>query len=158
MQGALALATGIPIYIALGFLDQWFVPPECWPILWTIRLAAVLLACALYGLAYTHGRFAQNVHPFLALTGFVCGASLLAIFLIVPHEAMSPYYGGIILATFYTYNLSGARFTWALAVDVALIVGYNFAFANWTNYPTIQLLVHDIFMISSNLVGGAAGY
>jgi diguanylate cyclase len=158
VQGGLALATGVPIYIALGVLDQWFVPAHLWPTLWTIRGISVFIALALYALTYTNWRLARNVHPLLALTGFVAGGSLLAIFFIVPPANISLYYGGIILATFYTYNLTGVRFTWALAVDVALILGYNLIFMMGMQYPVTHLLVHDFFMISSNLVGGAAGY
>lgn len=157
-QGGLAVATGIPVYIAMGVLDLWFVPAEHHAQLWMIRACAVAFALLLYWGARSPRTSAHATHILLALIGFDAGITLILIFTVVPADAALLYYGGIILATFYSYNLSGTRFIWALAVDLALIAIYNVVFAVWKGYPTPQLLVHDFFMISSNLVGGAAGY
>jgi diguanylate cyclase len=158
LQGGLALATGVPIYVGLGFLDQQLVPSHYWLTLWTIRCTAILAAYAMYSVAYTPWKLAQNVHPWVAFPGLAAGGSLLAIFIVVPPENITQYYGGIILATFYTYNLSGTRFIWALAIDVTLFVTYNLVFLKWKAYPPKLLMVHDFFMLSSNLVGGVSGY
>jgi diguanylate cyclase len=157
-QGGLAVATGIPIYLGMGALDLLFVPANYHAQLWAVRICAVLLALCLYAIARSPRTSIHTTHILLALVGFDAGMTLIAIFTIVPADVAFLYYGGIILATFYTYNLSGTRFIWALWVDVVLVAVYNLIFVVWKEYPTPQLLVHDFFMISSNMVGGAAGY
>jgi len=156
-QGRVALALGVAIYLMYGVLDQWFVPGPYRTEVWEIRLTALTVPLAVYLSMFTpwFDRFGRAL---LALVGLAAGAGIIGMSLFVPFYSISLYYPGMILATFYTYNLVGTRFIYALAVDLALLLAYNVVFAFWKAYPLPVLASHDFYIVSSNLIGGAAGY
>lgn len=156
-QGRIAIIVGVIVYVLYGVLDQWFVPPEYRQRVWAIRLTALCVPTTVFLLTFTRW-FERISHLSLALVGLAAGVGLLGMFLLIPLDSISLYYPGIVLATFFTYNLVGTRFAYALCVDVFLFLSYNLIFAVWKGYPVPILVSHDFIIISANLIGGASGY
>jgi diguanylate cyclase (GGDEF)-like protein len=156
-QGRIAIIVGVIVYVLYGMLDQWFVPPEYRERVWAIRLTALCVPATVFLLMLTRW-FARVRHLSLALVGLAAGVGFLGMLLLIPLDSISLYYPGMVLVTFFTYNLSGTRFVYALCVDVVLLLSYNLIFAVWKGYPVHVMASHDFFIISANLVGGASGY
>lgn len=156
-QGRIAIVLGISLYLLYGLLDQWFVPPEHQARVWAIRVAALCVPVTVYLLIPT-SLFARAGNLMLALVGLAAGVGFLGMFWLIPLDSLSLYYPGLVLATFFTYNLVGTRFAYALAVDLVLVIAYNLFFAFGQGWPLPVLVSHDFFIISANLIGGAAGY
>lgn len=157
MQGRIAVAIGIFVYGLFGVLDNWFVPTELHGTVWTIRL--VVMSTAFLVLLFTfHPAFTRYNHGPLGFAGAVAGGGMLVILWFLPVEAIAYYYTGLVLTAFWTYNFVGTRFLYALVIDVTLLVAYNVIFGAVRDIPTGILAAHDYVLISSNLIGGAAGY
>lgn len=157
LQGRAAIAVGTVVYFLYGALDHLFVPPELWQTVWSIRLLALGVPVAVLALSFSPWFEKANQLP-LALVGLAAGLGLIAMLWHLPVDSSAYYYPGLMLATFYTYNLLGARFIQALAVSVLLLLLYNLLFGQLRQYPAPLLLSHNFFLISANLIGGAAGY
>ncbi|MBS1210252.1 MAG: hypothetical protein H6R19_2650 [Proteobacteria bacterium] len=157
IQGRLALAVGGLIYVLMGLLDHWFVPPEHQAQMWAIRLGTVWITPVIFALTYTHC-FVAYGHLMLVINGLVGGLGVIAMIHLLPLEAVSYYYPGLMLVTFYTYNFSGARFIHAFCVDLILITVYNLTLLGMQEVPSFILISHDFFIISANLMGGTVSY
>lgn len=157
IQSRVAILVGLFLYALYGVLDVWFVPLNQHGVVWAIRLAAMSFALAVFLFSFHHS-FARASHPLLALTGLDAGIGLLAILWMLPVESVVYYYTGLVLVTFWTYMLVGARFIYALAVDFALLAAYNVIFGGLRDFPLPLLANHDFFIVSANLIGGFAGY
>lgn len=157
LQGRAAIAVGTVVYFLYGALDHLFVPPELWQTVWSIRLLALGVPVAVLALSFSPWFEKANQLP-LALVGLAAGLGLISMLWHLPVDSSAYYYPGLMLATFYTYNLLGARFIQALAVSVLLLLLYNLLFGQLRQYPAPLLLSHNFFLISANLIGGAAGY
>ncbi len=144
------------LYLLYGLLDRWFVPAEHQTQVWVIRLIALFVPTIVFALTFTRW-FERISHLSLALIGLAAGIGFLAMFSLIPLEALSLYYPGMVLVTFFTYNLVGTRFIYAVCVDIVLLISFNL-FAIWKGYPLPVLMSHDFFIICANLIGGAAGY
>lgn len=156
LQGRLAMAVGAIVYLVMGFLDQWFVPTWNQGAVWAIRLGTVWVPFALIALSYTR-HFERYCHFWLMLSGFVGGMGLIGMMSFLPLESVAYYYPSLVLITFFTYNFTGTRFIHAFCADLILIVTYNLSMGA-SGIPVHALASQDFFIISANLIGGAAGY
>jgi len=157
VQGRTAIIVGVIVYLLYGILDHWLVPQNAQETVWTIRLLALTVPLAVFLLSYTD-LFEAYRHLLLASVGLAAGVGIIAMLTRMPIESASQFYPGMILATFFTYNFIGTRFIYALFVDILLIIGYNIVFGSLYPYPSHILITHDFFIVSANLIGGAAGY
>lgn len=156
-QGRAAIIVGVSIYFLYGALEHLFIPPEQMAQVWTIRMAALLVPVAVLALTFLPAFEKANQLP-LAMVGLAAGLGLIAILWRLPAESSAYYYPGLMLATFYTYNLIGTRFIQALFVNLLVLVLYNVLFGVLRQFPEAMLVSQNFFMISANLIGGAAGY
>ncbi|NTV72133.1 MAG: diguanylate cyclase [Azonexaceae bacterium] len=157
LQGRAAIVVGVFVYFAYGALDHLFVPSSQLGLVWLIRMLA--LAVPLGVLVLTFTPWFEKANQFLlALVGLSAALGLIAMLWHLPVESSTYYYPGLMLATFYTYNLIGTRFIQALGINVFVLLLYNLFFAYAHAYPEPMLLSQNFFMISANLIGGAAGY
>lgn len=157
VQGRTAIIVGVIVYLLYGLLDHWLVPQHAREIVWGIRLSALTVPFAVFLLSYTY-MFKAYRHLLLASVGLAAGVGIIAMLTHMPIDSASQFYPGMILATFFTYNFIGTRFVYALFVDILLIIGYNIVFGVFQPYPLHILITHDFFIVSANLIGGAAGY
>ncbi|AXS79511.1 GGDEF domain-containing protein [Dechloromonas sp. HYN0024] len=157
LQGRAAIVVGVIIYFLYGTLDHLFVPPEQLGMVWGIRMLALTVPLVVIGLTFSRWFERANQFP-LALVGLSSALGLILMLWHLPVESSGYYYPGLMLATFYTYNLLGARFIHALGVNVFVLLLYNILFGYVRAYPEPILLSENFFMISANLIGGAAGY
>ncbi|MET1490078.1 GGDEF domain-containing protein [Uliginosibacterium paludis] len=156
-QGRVALFIGGLIYLMMGCLDNLFVPVERQQDVWAIRLGTGWVPPFLLLLSYSRC-FGRACHVLLASNGLVGGLGLVAMISVLPRESAAYYYPSLILITFYIYNFSGTRFIHAFCADLALIASYNFALGHLGGMPVHVLASQDFFIVSANLIGGAAGY
>ena len=157
VQGRAAIIVGVFVYFVYGALDHLFVPPEQLGLVWIIRMCALAVPMVVLALSFTHW-FEKANQFLLALVGLSAALGLIAMLWHLPVESSTYYYPGLMLATFYTYNLLGARFVQALGINVFVLLLYNLLFGFVGAYPNPMLLSQNFFMISANLIGGAAGY
>lgn len=156
-QARVAIAVGVVVYLLLGLLDLWLVPPAARDTVWTIRLTALGVPLVVYAVTF-RPVFERAGHLLLALVPVAAGVGLLAVFSHLEPASLAYYYPALILLTFYTYNLIGLRFIYALIVGVGLLVAYNVVIGGMGTYPLSVLATHDFLIVSANLIGGAAGY
>jgi len=156
-QGQIAIFVGIFVYLLGGIIDQWFVPPEVVDKVWTVRFLALSVPIIVLLLMLTP-IFTRYSHKLLAIVGLSAGSGLIGIQMLIPIESTPYYYPLLILAVFYTYTFIGTRFIYAFFVDIFLLLSYNFVFGWIMDFPMHILISHDIYIISANLIGGAAGY
>jgi len=157
LQGRAAILVGIFVYFAYGALDHLFVPLDQLGLVWLIRLVALTVPVSVLVLTFTPWFEKYNQFP-LVLVGLASSLGLIAMLWHLPVESSAYYYPGMMLAFFYTYNLLGARFIQALGINILVLVLYNVLFGYFRDYPEPILLSQNFFMISANLIGGAAGY
>ena len=157
IQGQIAMFIGIFIYIFLGVIDQWYVPPEYSYKVWMIRFIALTVPVTVLLLTLTP-IFARFAHQLLALVGLAAGIGVIGIQIMIPIESTPYYYPLMVLVAFYTYNFIGTRFIFALIVDLSLLISYNLVFGWIMDYPIHILISHDIYIISANLIAGSVGY
>lgn len=157
LQGRAAIVVGVFVYFVYGALDHLFVPPEQQGTVWLIRMAALAVSFAVLILSYTRWFERANQLP-LALVGLSASLGLIAMLWHLPVDSSAYYYPGLMLATFYTYNLIGARFIQALLINLFVLLLFNLLFTVGHAFPAAMLLSENFFMISANLIGGAAGY
>ena len=157
LQGRAAILVGTVVYMMYGLLDRWLVPVEQQGLVWVIRLLALSIPAAVFVLTY-RPLFARFNQLPLALTGLAAAYGLLAILWFLPLEAISYFYPGLILSTFYTYNFIGTRFIYALVVDIVVLLTYGLVFGYLREFPTHMLFSHIFFISAANLIGGGAGY
>lgn len=157
LQGRAAIVVGIIVYFLYGALDHLFVPPDQLGLIWLIRMLALAVPLGVLALTFT-AWFARANQFLLALVGLSAALGLIAMLWHLPVESSAYYYPGLMLATFYTYNLLGARFIQALGINIFVLLLYNLLFGYVHAYPDPLLLSQNFFMLSANLIGGAAGY
>ena len=157
MQSRIALIIGIVVYLLFGILDSWFVPPPLQSTVWLVRIIVVIAAFGV--LLYTfHSSFQRYNYGPLVMAGIAPGTGMLVIMWLLPNNVIIYYYTGLVLTAFWTYNFIGTRFIYAFAADIALLLAYNLLFGLIRGLPPEILVSHDYVLISSNLIGGAAGY
>ena len=157
MQSRIALIIGIVVYLLFGILDSWFVPPPLQSTVWLVRIIVVIAAFGV--LLYTfHSSFQRYNYGPLVMAGIAPGTGMLVIMWLLPNNVIIYYYTGLVLTAFWTYNFIGTRFIYAFAADIALLLAYNLLFGLIRSLPPEILVSHDYVLISSNLIGGAAGY
>ena len=157
LQGRAAIVVGVFVYFVYGALDHLFVPPNQLGLVWVIRMLALTVPVSVLMLTFTPW-FEKANQFLLALVGLSAALGLIAMLWYLPFESSAYYYPGLMLAIFYTYNLIGARFIQALGINVFVLLLYNLLFGYFRAYPGPVLLSENFFMISANLIGGAAGY
>ena len=157
LQGRAAILVGIFVYFVYGALDHLYVPPNQLGLVWSIRMAALTVPIAVLALTFSPWFEEANQFP-LALVGLAASLGLIAMLWHLPVESSAYYYPGLVLAYFYTYNLLGARFIDALGINILVLALYNLLFGYVRAFPDPILLSQNFFMISANLIGGAAGY
>jgi diguanylate cyclase (GGDEF)-like protein len=157
LQGRAAIVVGVFVYFVYGALDHLFVPPDQLGLVWVIRMVALMVPLIVLVLTFTSVFERANQFP-LALVGLSAALGLIAMLWHLPVDSSTYYYPGMMLATFYTYNLIGARFIQALVINVFVLLLYNLLFGYVRAFPDPILLSENFFMISANLIGGAAGY
>jgi len=157
LQGRAAIIVGAIVYFLYGALDHLFIPAHQLGLVWVIRLLALIVPVGVLVLSYLPWFEKYNQLP-LGLVGLSAALGLVAMLWFVPIESGAYYYPGMMLATFYTYNLIGTRFIHALLINAAVLILYNLLFGYFRPFPEAILLSQNFFMIAANLIGGAAGY
>ena len=157
VQGRIALLMGIFVYALFGVLDTWFVPPELRASVWGIRVLVMCVALSVILFTF-HSSFEKYNHGPLVFAGIAAGSGMLGILWLLPTNAIVYYYIGLVLTAFWTYNFVGTRFIYALVADVTLLLAYSILFGVVRGLPPEVLASHAYMLISSNLIGGAAGY
>ncbi|MGB9193499.1 MAG: GGDEF domain-containing protein, partial [Azonexus sp.] len=157
VQGRAAIVFGTFVYLLSGFLDRMLVPPEYQILAWVFRLSALAYAWLVFALTF-HPAFERFNRLPLGTTGLAVGLSVVAILYLQPPDSTAYFYPSLILTTFYTYNFIGTRFVYALIIDIIVLLTYNLVFGVVLEYPLQVLLTHNFFIVSANLMGGAAGY
>ncbi|TVT50862.1 MAG: GGDEF domain-containing protein [Denitromonas halophila] len=157
VQWRAALVVGPALYVLLFVLDGWYIPEAERGALWAIRLGSLIVPITFIAITFTrHYRRCAYLLP--ALNGLTGGLGLIAMMQLMPLEVVAQYYPVVVVVTFFTYNFSGTRFIYAVAVDVVLLVTYNLYFGVAADYPGYLLATQDFFIICANLIGGGAGY
>lgn len=156
-DGRFAAFIGISSYLALGIFDSWVFAPEVQPTIWVIRLLTIAGAIATISLSF-FPVFRRANYFLLSLIGVYAGIGFITFSFYLPPELAGFYYPGMILVCFFTYNFSGTRFVYALAIDMLLLLSYNVASVVHGDIPLGMLGVHDIFIVVANVIGGSAGY
>jgi diguanylate cyclase (GGDEF)-like protein len=156
-QARIALVVGAVMYGLYGFLDVLFLPADAVLKVWYIRTGVILLAVAAFCFTFFQkfGRYSQTC---LALTGIIGGTGLMAKMSFLPDWALTYFYGGLILITFWVYCFSGLRFPNALISGLILLVAFNVAFLWMHTLPLIPMVSYNFFIISANIVGAFACY
>lgn len=156
-QARIALVVGAVMYGLYGFLDVLFLPADAVLKVWYIRSGVILLALA--ALCFTffkkYERYSQLC---LAVTGIVGGIGLMAKMSFLPDWALTYFYGGLILITFWVYCFCGLRFPNALLSGLALLAAFNAAFLWIKTLPLIPMVSYNFFIVSANVVGAFACY
>ena len=156
-QGQIAVWMGIVVYLVHGLVLDSVLPLSELQGMWALRMTAMLVPVLVLLLRPTPW-FGRYGHWGLSMVGFTAGWGLIAMQLQVPEQYAAAFYPLIVEVAFYTYNFVGARFVYALGVDLTLLVLYNVVFTLLRPYPLNDLLGHDFFLFSANLIGGTAGY
>jgi signal transduction histidine kinase len=156
-QGRIAMIIGTICYLSFGLFDHALFAAEVRSTVWGIRLTA-LLAPALVMVLSFHRWFRRANYLPLALVGMAAGVGIIITSMHMSPEMQAYYYPAMILVAFYTYNLIGTRFVYALAVDVSLFALYNLAILWRGDIAPTTLAVHDFYIVTANLIGGGAGY
>jgi diguanylate cyclase len=157
LQGRAAIVIGALVYFLYGAMDFRFVSPQQLEVVWNIRLMALTVPALVLALTFSRWFEKANQVP-LAMVGLAAGLGLIGILWQLPLESSRFYYPGLMLATFFTYNLLGSRFIQALCVNLLLLVLYNLLCGYLKHYPETILLSQNFFLVSANLIGGTAGY
>lgn len=157
-QGRISCLIAMVCYLTLGFFfDHELFPPEAMEQVWQIRLTALLVPLTVLLLSF-HPLFRRVNYLPLALIGLAGGLGLIAMSQHLPPDRLALYYPALIPVVFFTYNLTGTRFVYATAVDIALFTTYNLAALARPDFPPMTLGLHDFDLGIANLIGGAAGY
>lgn len=156
-QGRIAIVIGTICYLAFGLFDHALFAPEARSTAWGIRLTALLAPALVMALSF-HRWFRRANYLPLALVSMAAGVGIIVTSLYLSPEMQAYYYPAMILVIFYTYNLIGTRFVYALAVDVSLFALYNLATLWRGDIAPATLAVHDFYIVTANLIGGGAGY
>lgn len=157
LQGRAAIVVGAIVYFLYGALDHLYVPEHQLGLVWIIRLLALIVPVGVLLMSYLPIFEKYNQLP-LGLVGLTAALGLIAMLWHLPVESSPYYYPGLVLATFYSYNLIGTRFIHALLINALVLILYNVLFGYARQFPEPVLLSQNFFMVSANLIGGAAGY
>jgi signal transduction histidine kinase/CheY-like chemotaxis protein len=150
--------TGIFCFFTLGwFFDDWLFPSETHQLMWNIRMVAEAVPFIVILISY-HPIFRRLNYISMSLGGLSGGLGIIMMSQYLSKDMMAYYYPALIIITFFTYNLSGTRFIYALGVDFILFATFNIALfyrgESWTN----NFILYDFNILASNLIGGGAGY
>lgn len=156
-QGRVAIMLAIPLYLLYGVVDHWLLSPENQHQALVIRCTALLVPVMVFLVSFTP-HFERCSRVLLALIGLAGGIGILCTLPLLPADHIAHYYPGLVLMVFFTYNLVGTRFVYAVLVDVFLLAGYNLVVAQLADPPLLVQASHNYFIICANLIGGAAGY
>jgi diguanylate cyclase len=160
-QGGIGLIVGTLLYLAFGIFDRWSIPEVHHVQAWTIRLLALTVPVTIFFLSFTE-HFKRATYLYLASLGFTANLGFLLIFIFIPLDKLALFYPSIALTTVATYFLVGTRFVYALASEFTVFVAYNLLFITLHGLGTPALinalLIQDFFLLSANIIGGAAGY
>ena len=157
LQGRAAIILGAVVYFLYGALDHLFVPVNQLGQVWLVRVLALIVPVGVLVLSYLPWFERHNQLP-LGLVGLSAALGLIAMLWYLPVDSAAYCFPGMMLATFYTYNLLGTRFIHALVINAAVLLLYNLLFCVVRQFPEAVLLSQNFFLISANLIGGAAGY
>lgn len=156
-QARIALVVGAVMYGLYGFLDVLFLPADAVLKVWYIRSGVILLAIVAFCFTFFK-RFGRHSQTCLSLTGIIGGLGLMAKMSFLPDWALTYFYGGLILITFWVYCFSGLRFPNALLSGLILLVAFNVAFMWLHTLPIIPMVSYNFFIVSANVVGAFACY
>ncbi|MBL8403932.1 MAG: GGDEF domain-containing protein [Dechloromonas sp.] len=157
LQGRAAIILGAVVYFLYGAVDHLFVPADLLGEVWLVRVLALIVPVSVLILTFLPWFERHNQLP-LGLVGLSAALGLIAMLWGLPLESAAYCFPGMMLATFYTYNLLGTRFIHALLINVAVLLLYNVLFGVVRQFPEAVLLSQNFFLVSANLIGGAAGY
>jgi diguanylate cyclase len=161
VQGRIGLMVGTLLYLAFGLFDRWSIPEQHHFQAWLIRVTALIVPIAIFCISFTP-HFRKATYLYLASLGFTANIGFLLIFVFIPVDKLALFYPSIALTTVATYFLVGTRFVYALASEVTILLAYNVLFISIHGLATpslvSSLLIQDFFLLSANVIGGAAGY
>jgi diguanylate cyclase len=156
-QGRIGLVLGSLLFLLFGMLDQWSVPEEHLRTIWMIRCVVILVPISIFVLTFTP-LFKQACHPLLASLGLTANIGFLCMFPMIPMDKLTLFFPSIALTTVATYFLVGNRFVYALVAELFILVVYNIVFLKTHGFVPSVLFLNDYFLLSANVIGGAAGY
>lgn len=153
-QARIALVVGGVLYGLYGVMDYLFIPPPDFIKALYLHVMALMIAFLVFALTYAPNFSKFNQH-LLFIAGFFAGFGLLGKMTYLPTAAISLFYVGIILITFWSHYFSGMRFTFATGVGVLLLVIFNIMFYR---LPIWTIVSYNFFMMSANVLGAFASY
>ena len=156
-HGRVATCVGLVVYLLFGWLDTYHVAEAVRHEIWNVRLLTCVGALLMFAFSW-HPAYRRWGPLALVVVGWAAGVSVIGIFWLLPPDALEPYFAGLVLVTFFTYNFVGTRFIYALAANLSLLVAYNLLFVWLRQVPEQQWLSHNFHLLSANILGGAAAY
>ena len=153
-QSRIALVVGGVLYGLYGVMDYLFIPSNDFIKALYLHVMALMIAFSVFALTYApnFSRFNQHL---LFVAGFFAGFGLLGKMTYLPPAAISLFYAGIILITFWGHYFSGMRFIVATFAGVLLLLIFNLMFRN---LPLWTMFSYDFFIVSANILGAFASY
>lgn len=155
-QTILAVATVLLLYAIFGFLDPWIVP-EVVPQVWAIRAVVVAQCIALILLTRT-SLFRRYHQLLLASLPIVGGLGILFMVTLAGEAGRQLYYAALILAVIWTLLFADLRFIYALALCIALLLGYEIIALFINPLPLPVLINNTFFLFGALLMSAFASY
>lgn len=156
-QGRISIAVGIITYMLIGIFDRILFPPEVQTWIWQIRPLGIVFP--LLVLVFTFTTVFKNINAFpMAFMGLSGGLGILILSSYLSADNAPLYYPFLIAVIFFTYNLIGTRFIYALGVDFCLMVAFNLMVMYRGDILLFEQIMHNYYLVIANLIGGSAGY
>ena len=147
---------GAIVYGAFALIDP-YVMPTITPQIWAIRAVVLIAFGLMYAATYAPG-FQRRMQP--AMTGIVlvAGLGLVVMIMLAPAADGELYFAGVMLVVMAGYTFMKLRFVWAVLAAMVLWFAYDVidVFAREPALPV--LLLNNLYMFGTNLVGMFAGY
>ncbi|MCX5742871.1 MAG: response regulator [Proteobacteria bacterium] len=153
----IALVLGAIMYGGYGLLDH-LMFPVVERRLWLVRFAFVCPVILFVAASSFHARFERWMQPALALVIWVSGGGVIVLTVLATPPASYQFYAGLTVVLIFSYAFLRARFLWASATGLVVVVAYNLAVLRWTETPPSVMVSNDFFLITFNFVGMAACY
>ncbi len=156
-QFRVSMLLAIIIWSSFGLLDVTIVPAMKEE-LWFIRYLIVFPGLVGITLFSFLPQFKRYMQPCITGVLILGGFGIISMIVIVPLEAISSYYAGLILIFMFGYTFLKARFIWATFAGWILVFLYEIA-AIWLNKTPVPVLVNNnFFFINANFIGMLACY
>ncbi len=148
---------GIVLYGLFGFLDALSMPEVKYQ-LWNIRFGLVIPVMAGGILFSFYSGFKRYWQSSIALIILVCAFGIFWMIVIGPSPENNSYYVGNILVMFFCFTFIRARFVWAVAIGLIILLMFEITSLLLTETPLCIVLRNNFFFISAAIIGMIACY